>query len=117
MTLKGMGNVNCQARVSADKDSSARQVTVPALNLGTESETVNPPSTPHAVVLTFTKRNSVQDGGVFRCSPTPEIVNGVTRYYDAWSGTLTFTGSASDAATPPDTFPEQLIVNLAPPTP
>ena len=117
MTLKGFGDVNCQARVSAEKDSPIMRLIVPALDLGTQSKTVNPPAAPHSVVLTFMKQNSVQDGGIIRCSPRPEIVNGVIRYYDAWSGTLTFTGSASDAATPPATVREQLIVDLAPPTP
>ena len=82
------------------------QLIVPALDLGTQSKTVNFPAAPQSVVLTFMKQNSVQDGGIIRCGPRPEIVNGVIRYYDAWSGTLTFTGSASDAATPPATVPE-----------
>jgi hypothetical protein len=116
MTLKGVGNVNCQARVSAQPHSPTQQFQLSTLDLGTQNETVNPPATPHAVTLSF-NQNPPEDVAVVRCSPNLTTVNGVLRFFDAWSGTLTFTGSASDTATPPDSVPGQLIINLAPPTP
>jgi hypothetical protein len=115
MTLTGTGDVFCQARVSAEQGSPTKEFQDTALALGEVNETVRPPTTPHSALLNFTKQDTVQDMGVIRCSPNLETVNGTTsRYYDAWSGTLTFSGSASNAATPHGVS-TTLYVHLVPP--
>lgn len=114
MSLTGTGNVFCQARVSAGQGSPTLQFQRTALALGEDKETVSPPATPHSALLNFTKQDIVQDVGTIRCSPNAGTVGGVIRFYDAWVGTLTFDGSASNTAAP-NGVGTTLIVSLVPP--
>ncbi len=116
MALTGTGNVFCQARVSAGQGSPTLQFQRTALALGEDKETVSPPATSHSAVLNFIKQSIGQDVGTIRCSPNADTVGGVTRFYDAWSGTLTFDGTASNTAAP-NGVGTTLTVRLAPPAP
>ncbi len=114
MTLTGTGNVNCEARVSAGSGNAATlQFMDSTLALGTDNEVVSPPATPHLALLNFQRGNVVEDIGVIRCNPNPTNVGQarVFRYYDAWSGTLNFSGSANGTQATP------LVITLNPPAP
>lgn len=115
MTLTGTGNVICQARVSAASGSPVVQSPNSNLSLGTDNETVSPPVTPHLALLSFQRGDPVQDIAVIRCGADPTTVGGVIRYYDAWSGTLTFSGSANNTPTLSSGGSGQLVITLNPP--